>query len=122
MLGLSPMQWAYITGAGAILGTLATYHEPIIDFANSDGPPLAGVERVENLSKAMIQSVRDTTGEIRAEIIGERLFTYRKNQCDALAAKDNNLAFTVAEQIRQMRVIYMQLTGLPYELRPCDEY
>lgn len=122
MLGLSNLQLAYMSGAGAILSGLVAYHEPILAMANSDTPPLAGVERVENLSKFMVQSVKDSTSEVRAEIIGERLFMYRRNQCDALSDKEKVLALTIGEQIREMQSTYMSLTGLPYDLRPCTEY
>lgn len=122
MVNLSKSQWAYVAGAGAVVSALVTYWTTIIAYANSDGPPMAGIERVENLSKNLIQTVKDTTGNIRAEIIGERLFTYRRNQCDAITAKDNSLVITIGEQIRDMRSTYMKLTGLPYDLRPCDEY
>lgn len=122
MIGLSKLQWAYLAGGGAVVSALVGYHEPILAYANSDAPPFASVERVESISKAMVQSVRDATSEVRADIIEERLFTYRRNQCDALLERNLILADTIGEQMRKMRLDYMQITGLPYDLRPCGQY
>lgn len=66
--------------------------------------------------------VKQSTDEIKAELITGRIYQYRNTQCRAIRENNQFAAQALNVQIEEARSSYYRLTNQVYDLRPCIEF
>lgn len=68
------------------------------------------------------QTVKRASDEIKANMLQARIFNYRMAQCQAIKTGNGAAAQSLNQQIEDARGDFFQITGAPYDLRPCNEF
>lgn len=66
--------------------------------------------------------VKKSTDDIKAQMVVDQLFNNRASQCAAIHSNNMALAETIGKQIEQGRQEYYAITGMIWEIRPCQEF
>lgn len=112
------MSWArigVIVSALVAFGALISFAEPIL----GDPIPLAGIARVDGVQKTLVNTIQNDANRIEARIVGVSILGTWRAACDAQRTNKRDLAQAYSDQLSDLQIEYMRLTGLNYPLRPC---